>query len=201
MTNPKLSKLTEIITSRLAQERIPLAVIGAIALASYGLPRFTADIDLLAEKRSRPQILLIMEKLGYNCFQNSDMFARFDSEQGVYGYVDCMFVSTKEGKDILKRIIEVKNELLGTFHVIQPSDYIILKLMAMANNQEREAGDEADIISVLKLYRDNKIPDIFEPLDRQRIIRFAERFRQEGRIIKIFKSIVNKPSNSEICFL
>ncbi len=201
MTFPKLIKMTEIIAIRLSEERIPLVVIGAMALGSYGIPRFTADIDLLTERRCRAQIMLIMEQLGYKCVQDTDMFAKFDSEQGIYGYVDFMFVSTKEGQDIIKRFIDVKNELLGTFPVVQPSDYIILKFMAIANNRERMAGDESDIISVLKLYRDKKIPDIFEPLDRQRIIRFAERFRQEERMIRIFKNIFGKPVNSPQFFI
>ena len=41
----KLSKVLEIITRNLTQNKIPFAVIGAMALGSYGLPRIAENPD------------------------------------------------------------------------------------------------------------------------------------------------------------
>ena len=93
-------------------------------------------------------------------------FAQFDSELGVLGKIDFMFVSTADGRDILERSTTVKDELLGDHPVIQPTDFIILKLMAMANNPERISKDEADILDVLKVSEENLIHEAFRKMDK-----------------------------------
>ncbi|RLC22166.1 MAG: hypothetical protein DRI57_00540 [Deltaproteobacteria bacterium] len=103
MTPKKLTNILEIISKNLTRKNIPFAVIGAMALGAYGLPRYTADVDLLSKGRYHHQILSIMERLGYTCRQNTDTFAQFDSEMGVFGYIDFMFVRTENGKEMLKR--------------------------------------------------------------------------------------------------
>ena len=183
------------------QEQIPCSLNGALALGLYGLPRFTADIDLLVEGRFWSRISLIMEKLGYTCYQKTDSFAQFDSEMGVLGKIDFMFVNTPEGKDILKRSIITGDELIGTYPVIQPTDYIILKLMAIANNPGRSQKDEGDILAVMNLYKNRLIPENFEPLDMDRVYLFAEKFSQKDKAQKYFDEIFgvsDKPGKLEL---
>ncbi len=195
MSSPKLTVILQIISENLTQNKIPFALIGAMALGLYGLPRYTSDIDFLTEGSYWRQVLPVMEKLGYTCYQKSDSFARFDSELGVFGYIDFMFVNTEDGKNILKRCVIMKDELLGDYPVIQPTDYIILKLMAIANNPDRGLKDESDISMVLKLYKKCLIPDYFEPMDTNRIYRFADRFGQRERIEKHLNTVSEQSDN------
>lgn len=192
MKTPKLKKILGIIKSRMAEERIPIALIGAMALAAYGLPRYTSDIDLLTEIQYQHRIVLIFEGMGYTCFQKTDRFAQFDSDMGVLGNIDLMFVSTTDGKDILERCVLVSDDMAGDVPIIQPSDYIILKLMAIANTPDRRLQDEGDIVSVLKLYAQNKMPEYLGPLDQEKILHFAGIFREKNRIEKIFKDVFKK---------
>lgn len=180
----KLNKVLEILARNLTQNKIPFAVIGAIALGLYGLTRFTSDIDLIAEGRLWPEIDSIMERLGYSCYQKTDAFAQFESELGAMGYIDFMFVNTPDGLHILNRRIVVEDELLGKIPVVQPTDYIILKMMAIANNPDRSIKDEADLSAFIQLYQNRLIPDYFEPLDRAKIYLFADRFGQRKLIEK-----------------
>ena len=189
MSSKKLTNILKIITDNLMQEQIPCSLIGALALGLYGLPRFTADIDLLVEGRFWSRISLIMEKLGYTCYQKTDSFAQFDSEMGVLGKIDFMFVNTPEGKDILKRSIITGDELIGTYPVIQPTDYIILKLMAIANNPDRSQKDEGDILAIMNLYKNRLISEDFEPLDMDRVYLFAEKFGQKEKAQRYFDEI------------
>jgi len=198
MSSKKLTNILKIITDNLMQEQIPCSLIGALALGLYGLPRFTADIDLLVEGRFWSRISLIMEKLGYTCYQKTDSFAQFDSEMGVLGKIDFMFVNTPEGKDILKRSIITGDELIGTYPVIQPTDYIILKLMAIANNPDRSQKDEGDILAIMNLYKNRLISEDFEPLDMDRVYLFAEKFGQKEKAQRYFDEIFgvsDKPGN------
>ena len=188
MEKPKLTRIFEIIASNLSDEQIPFAVIGALALGIYGLPRYTADIDLLTEDRFRDNIQTIMNRLGYTCFQKTDAFAQFDSEMGVLGRIDFMFLSTQEGKDLLGRRCYVHDDIWGYVPVVQPTDYIILKLMAIANNPGRTGVDEADIANLLKFFREEMLSENFEPLDQDRIILFADKLEQRKRILKLLKN-------------
>lgn len=128
-------------------------------------------------------------KMGYTCYQKTGSFAQFDSELGVLGKIDFMFVTTPDGKDILKRSIIIRDELLGIHPVIQPTDYLILKLMAIANNPGRSPKDEADILDVLKLYKNDLIPKNFKPLDKNRVYLFADRFGLRIKIEEYFGKV------------
>jgi hypothetical protein len=195
----KLNKVLEIIARNLNQNKIPFAVIGAIALGLYGFPRFTSDIDLITESRLWPKLDSIMEKLGYSCYQKTDAFAQFESELGAMGYIDFMFVNTPDGLNILNRSIVVEDELLGKIPVVQPTDYIILKLMAIANNPDRSIKDEADLSAFIQLYQNRLLPDFFEPLDRARIYLFADRFGQK-KLIEKYLDQASKDENENGLF-
>ena len=197
MVSQKLPRILKIVADNLVKNDIPYALIGAFAMSLYGLPKFTADIDLLTEGRFRRLISSIMERLGYNRFQMTKSFAQFDSELGVLGKMDFMFVNTKDGQDILNRRIIVKDELIGDHPVIQPTDFIILKLMAIANNPKRISKDEGDILDVLKVNEEGLIHEAFEKLDRGRIYLFAERFGQRERVESLIEKISRDPIKPE----
>ncbi|MCP4631735.1 MAG: nucleotidyl transferase AbiEii/AbiGii toxin family protein, partial [candidate division Zixibacteria bacterium] len=165
MISNKLANMLSIISDNLSQKQIPFCLIGAMALGVYGLPRYTSDIDLLTENSDWTEIASLMERLSFECYQKTDSFAQFDSELGVYGRVDFMFVSTQDGRDVIKRSALIKDEMFGKIHVIQPSDYIILKLMAIANNPDRSMKDESDISTFVDLHKNNMMPKQFDALD------------------------------------
>lgn len=196
-TSRKLTNVLQLITGNLTERKIPHALMGALALGIYGLPRFTADIDLLTEGRYWNLISPVMENLGYTCFQKTKSFAQFDSEMGVLGKVDFMFINTTEGKNILERSVFFEDDFLGGHRVIQPTDYIVLKLMAIANNPDRSLKDEADIVDLLRLSKSKLIPANFDSPDRDRIYYFAEKFEQRQRIEAIFMKIDKNQTQTE----
>lgn len=182
----KLREILSTLTLHLDESKIPFAAMGAIALGTYGLPRFTADIDLLTDNSRRVAVLKILDEMGFSCFLETEAFAQLDSELGRYGKVDLLFVDTPAGKDILDRRVRVTDDLLGEIPVVQPSDYIILKLMAAANDPSRQARDEGDVASLLKHIRGENLSDLFEPVQRERILEYARRFGLEKRMKQIF---------------
>ena len=193
MESKKLANMLSIISDNLSQKQIPFCLIGAMALGVYGLPRYTSDIDLLTEDNHWPKISSIMERLGYECYQKTDFFAQFDSEMGIYGKVDFMFVSTQDGRDIIKRSVLIKDEIFGRISVIQPSDYIVLKLMAIANNPDRSIKDESDLSSFFDLHKTKLLSSHFDMLDVNQIMRFAGKFGLEKLIERYLKD-TNSPA-------
>ena len=176
MTSPKLKNILGILCHRLSAEGVPHALIGAIALAVYGMPRYTADIDILSDHRHRDIIKQIMADLGFDCFQNADAFAQFDSESGVYGKVDYMFAQTEEGQAILEQAILINDDFWGDIPVVQPTDYAVLKLMAIANNPSRKTHDMADLEAIFKTAAAGFLPAVFNSVDDVRLKKFARRF-------------------------
>ena len=176
MTSPRLRNVLTMIHESLSERGIAHALIGAMALALYGMPRYTADIDLLSEERWRKDILGLMKESGFNCFQDAEAFAQFDSESGAYGRIDFMFVHTDDGRAILDRAIMVDDDSLGTISVVEPTDYAVLKLMAIANNPARENRDIADLEVLFKVVAAGFLPRIFKPIDVARLKDFAARF-------------------------
>lgn len=198
---PKLANVLAVITDSLKREKIPFGLIGAMARAVYGFPRYTSDIDLAAEGRHADRIRMILEKLGYRCFQMTRSFGQFDSEMGVLGKIDLLFLNTPEGIRMLESRATVQDDVFGEVEVIQPTDYIILKLMAIANNPDRTAGDEADILSVLKASENGQIRAEFQGIGRDRILKLAERFRQTERTERLLKTSAGKPKAKGMFFL
>lgn len=191
--SPKLAKVLDIVTSHLDREGIPWALIGAMACGVYGFPRYTSDIDLATDGRLGDRVRTILENLGYRCFQMTQSFGQFDSDMGVLGKIDLLFLSTPEGNRILEDRATVQDDFFGKVDVIQPTDYIILKLMAIANNPDRTAGDEADIVSVLKAWVKGQIRSEFKSIDRNKILQFSERFHQKARMERLLKILQEKP--------
>jgi len=197
MASQKLVQTLEIVTNEFREKQIPYSLIGALALGLYGAPRFTADIDILSEHSYCDLISSVMENLGYTCYQKTKLFAQFDSEKGTFGRIDFIFVRTPEGKDIIKHSAMVDDEILSNHPVIQPVDYIGLKLMAIANNPTRSLKDDSDILQLLQVAEKGLLPPEFESPDRDRIYYYADRFGQRVRIDSIFHKLAEEDEPSE----
>ena len=68
MTTPKFQNVWSALHRYLLEENIPHAMIGALALAQYGIARYTAGIDLLADFRGKHKIMQMMETLNFDDF-------------------------------------------------------------------------------------------------------------------------------------
>jgi hypothetical protein len=176
MTTPKLKHLLSILCNQLSEKGVPHAIIGAMALSLYGMPRFTADIDLLSDEMHRKVVLELMKDLDYECFQDAGNFAQFDSALGIYGKVDFMFINTDDGRAILERSVVIKDELIGEVPVVQPTDYAVLKLLAIANNNERRVRDMADLEILFRSVAAGFLDPSFQRININLLQKFADRF-------------------------
>ena len=65
-----------ILVGKLQESKIEYALCGGLALAVYGLPRATIDIDLLITKDSLPDVQTIAQELGYTLKATPMEFAK-----------------------------------------------------------------------------------------------------------------------------
>ncbi|MCJ8503020.1 hypothetical protein [Desulfatitalea alkaliphila] len=175
-TNPHLQNVVTQLCDTLTKAAIPHAMIGAMALGFYGIPRYTADIDLISDARHIESLLSSMQNLGYHCYHQTDFFAQFEALDPKAGQVDFLLMQTAEGRAMLSDSVIIQDEMLGRIPVVQPTDYAILKLMAMANNRDRRMHDGADLSTLIKADAAGLIHHAFTPLNLERIRQFAQRF-------------------------
>jgi len=146
------------VTQRLADERIPYAVIGGMALPAHGFSRFTEDVDILTTREGLEAIHQRLVGRGYvPAFQAARKALR-DTTTGV----KVEFITTGEypgdGKpkpvsfpDPRDACVEIEG-----YNVIALPVLIELKLASglTAAHRLRDLADVQDLIRVLKLPRE-----------------------------------------------
>ena len=146
------------VTQRLADERIPYAVIGGMALPAHGFSRFTEDVDILTTREGLEAIHQRLVGRGYvPAFQAARKALR-DTTTGV----KVEFITTGEypgdGKpkpvsfpDPRDACVEIEG-----YNVIALPALIELKLASglTAAHRLRDLADVQDLIRVLKLPRE-----------------------------------------------
>ncbi len=201
MSSQMMQKMLNKITGTLESREIPYSLMGSLALEFYGIPRFAESLELIADTRDREGLTAKLEKVNFHCRNKTEICSRFESEQDICGRVECMFIHTRDGHEILDRSRHATDSVAGAVPVIQPTDYIVLKLIAMANQPEGSVDDEADIRSVLELYKRDRIPTWCGPLDKERIKTFAKKLGQELVVEKIFQEVFEPFPSNEVFVL
>src|ERR671913_540445 len=74
------------------------AVIGGVALAAYGHPRMTLDLDVVTESLAQPSVVPFMEARGFTTLHRSSGYSNHKHPERSHGRVDFMYVqgSTSE---------------------------------------------------------------------------------------------------------
>jgi hypothetical protein len=201
MSSQMLQRVLCEISGTLESCEIPYSLTGAFALKLYGIPQFPIDLELFADKRDREELTTRFEKVNFHCCNKTDIYSRFESENDICGRVECMFTSTRDGREILDRRRYTTGPGTGTVPVVQPTDYIVLKLMSMANQPGGRVEDEADIRSVLERYQMDRMPTWCGPLDKNRIKTFAGKLGQQLVVEKIFKEAFTPVPLNEMAVL
>ncbi len=131
------------LVSRLNEGKIRYALCGGLALAVYGIPRSTVDIDIMVEKSSLSEVQSIAKELGYNIkaepmsfAQGAIMirrFSRIDPDGGDLLSVDFLLVTPEI--EMVWNTREEVNWLEGKLWVISRAGLVRLKSLR-ANAQD-----------------------------------------------------------------
>ncbi len=162
--------------------KIDFALIGGFALASFGHPRATVDIDFLVDKKDFAKVKKFMSSYGYKLDYESEDVANFKGGIDKLGGVDFLLAHRKYSKAMLGRAI-TKNILDDKFKVkvIIPEDLIGLKVQSSTNDPERYHQDMADIEV---LFKEN-----FRNLNMELIKEYFSIFNRTEELNKILEKV------------
>jgi hypothetical protein len=134
----------------LDREGIPFAIVGALALHSYGYSRATNDVDLLVGADAQRSLIAFLEDRGFETLHRSDGYSNHLHSDPALGRLDVIYVDRATEDKIFA---EARRVPLGgrTIAVPKPEHLVAMKVHAMGNDPSRVFQDMADIQFLIKL--------------------------------------------------
>jgi nucleotidyltransferase AbiEii toxin of type IV toxin-antitoxin system len=136
----------KIIAKKFQESQLAYALIGGVAMAFHGEPRFTKDIDFLIEKDALETICNILTECGY--FKSSEPWTFRNTHLTLHRFakafgedifiIDVLVAGEKRHRKIIKNALRAKSEN-GIVFVAQKEDLIWMK--QIRNSKQ----DQADI--------------------------------------------------------
>lgn len=134
----------------LDREGIPFAIVGALALHSYGYSRATNDVDLLVDADAQRSLIAFLEDHGFETLHRSEGYSNHVHPDPALGRLDVIYVDRPTRERIFA---EARRASLGgrTITLPKPEHLVALKVHAMRNDPSRAFQDMADIQFLVKL--------------------------------------------------
>ncbi len=137
------------VEERLGPAGFRLAVIGGLALAAYGNPRLTLDLDLVTDAAAQDSVIAFMEKRGFSTLHRSPGYS--NHRHAERGRVDFMYVRNDTADRLFASVRELPGPAGRTIRVPKPEHLIAMKVQAIKDAPERALQDLVDIAHLLKV--------------------------------------------------
>jgi hypothetical protein len=135
----------------LARRGVRSAVIGGVALAAYGHPRMTLDLDFVTEAAAQDIVVAFMESRGFRTLHRSTGYSNHRHADATLGRVDFMYVQGRTSELVFASTRELAGPGGVPITVPKPEHLIAMKVRAMKEAPERTWQDLADIGFLLRL--------------------------------------------------
>ncbi|MGE0460638.1 MAG: nucleotidyl transferase AbiEii/AbiGii toxin family protein [Vicinamibacterales bacterium] len=129
----------------------PFAVVGGVALAGYGHPRMTLDLDLVTEAAAQDAIVAFMEGRGFTTLHRSSGYSNHLHPDRRRGRVDFMYVRDETARRLFAGLRTVPGPGGRSIRVPRPEHLIAMKVQAMRDAPERMWQELVDIGHLAKL--------------------------------------------------
>lgn len=147
------------------------AVIGGIALASYGLPRTTLDVDFVVERSIQDDLIRFLESRGYQTLHRSTGYSNHKHPDSTWGSLDVVYVSGETSQKLFAETTVHRGPRDVEIPLPKPEHLAALKVLAMKNDSDRTFQEMSDIRFLLSL------PGV----DRREIGSYFERYGMKER--------------------
>ncbi len=135
----------------LSGKRYPWAVIGGLAMAAYGLPRTTLDLDLVTVAAAQEELVAFLESAGYETLHRSPGYSNHLHPDADAGRVDVVYVRGGTADAIFGRVRRMPLRGGGEMPVVAPEHLAAMKAFAMKNDPARTHAELADVAFLLSL--------------------------------------------------
>lgn len=148
----------------LRQREFRYAVVGGVALAGYGHPRMTLDLDLITDAAGQEPVVAFMESRGFATLHRSSGYSNHLHADPGRGRVDFVYVRGETARRLFDGIRGVPGPGGRTISVPRPEHLIAMKVQAMKDAPERTWQELVDIGYLAKLpgVRRDEIRGYFE---------------------------------------
>jgi hypothetical protein len=128
----------------LDRERIPFAIVGALALHTYGYSRATNDVDLLLGAEAQDRLIKFLEARGFETLYRSGGYSNHLHPDVAMGRLDVVYVDQETWEKISSAARQAA--VAGrTLAVPKPEHLAAMKVHAMKNDPGRVFQEMADI--------------------------------------------------------
>ena len=127
------------------------AVIGGVALAAYGHPRMTLDLDVVTESAAQDVLVAFMESRGFTTLHRSSGYSNHRHPERRHGRVDFMYVQGRTSELLFGALRHLPGPGGVGVAVPRPEHLIAMKVQAMKDASERTRQDLVDIGYLLGL--------------------------------------------------
>jgi hypothetical protein len=132
------------------------ALVGGVALAVYGNPRLTLDLDIVTEAEAQEALVAWMEAAGYATLYRSSGFSNHQHASPDRGRVDFIYVRDETARKLFAGVEVVPGPAGKAVSVPRKEHLIAMKVQAMKNDPTRTLQDMSDVGYLLKLDGTNR---------------------------------------------
>jgi hypothetical protein len=160
-------RVLEFVSNFLEEKGYRHAVIGGVALISYGLPRTTLDLDFIVELSAQDDLIDFLESHGYKTLHRSSGYSNHaHSDLLTWGNLDFVYVSGKTSQELFAACRSMAGPGGLPINVPKPEHIAALKVRAMKNDPSRVFQDMADVRFLLTLPGVDRL-EVRDYFDRQ----------------------------------
>jgi hypothetical protein len=130
---------------------VPFAIVGGVALAGYGHPRMTLDLDMITDAAAQDAVVAFMEARGFATLHRSSGYSNHLHADRARGRVDFVYVRGETARRLFAGLRTVPGPGGLAISVPRPEHLIAMKVQAMRDAPERTWQELVDIGYLAKL--------------------------------------------------
>lgn len=143
--------MIETVSGFLEERGLRYAVIGGMALAAYGLPRTTVDLDFVVDASAREPLASFLESLGFETLHTSPGYSNHRHPDPAKGRLDFVYVRGETAGQLFASLRYLPGPRGQEIPVPKPEHLAAMKVLALKNDPSRTFQEMSDIRFLLAL--------------------------------------------------
>lgn len=141
----------DVVEGFLGKSGFRVAVVGGVALAAYGHPRMTLDLDVVTDAAAQETLVAFLESQGFLTLHRSSGYSNHRHPDRNRGRVDVMYVRDTTAERLFASARQLPGPGGRSILVPKPEHLIAMKVQAIKNDPERTWQDLVDIAYLFRL--------------------------------------------------